>query len=193
MRKPKDPLVVEHKDRGCKAFAVCLKCPLPRCRMDPVPRDDTALSPLSRAIEMVKLRNQNWMIRELSACYKVSERTVYRALRSQTSAELIGTAAPSPAPAASNPKTSLRGRRSGRGNLSRPQKRHCEAEGRGNPSRRSGRGNLSLIILTAVPSLAPAAAAAAIYPAPKNVIARPKAVAIHPAAAAAAIYPLKTE
>jgi hypothetical protein len=130
LRNPKDPLVVDHKDRGCKAFAVCLKCPLPRCRMDPVPRDPTALTPLSRAIEMVKLRNQNWLIRELSACYKVSERTVYRALRSQTSAELSRTAAPSPppvnaqpnrrgvpsgAPAASNPKTSLRAQR---GNLS---------------------------------------------------------------------------
>jgi hypothetical protein len=86
--------------------------------MDPPPLDAAVLSPLSRAIEMVKLRNQNWLIRELSAYYKVSERTVYRALRSQTSAELNRTVASSPAPAVSNPKTSLRGRRSGRGNLS---------------------------------------------------------------------------
>jgi hypothetical protein len=145
LRIAKDPLVVDHKDRGCKAFDVCLKCPLPRCCMDPVPRDATALTPLSRAIEIVNLRNQNWLIREIAACYKVSDRTVYRALRSQTFAELNRTAAPSGAPAPAQPvrrgvpsgapapknviasearqsvpppKMSLRGARRRRGNLS---------------------------------------------------------------------------
>ena len=90
MRKPKDPLVVDHKDRGCKAFPTCLACPLPRCCMDAAPLDDTALSPLSRAIEMVKLRKQNWLIREIADCYKVSERTVYRALRLHKPTSLNG-------------------------------------------------------------------------------------------------------
>lgn len=62
--------------------------------MDAAPLDDNALSPLSRAIEMVKLRKQNWLIREIADCYKVSERTVYRSLSLHKAAEVVGSAAP---------------------------------------------------------------------------------------------------
>ena len=87
MRRAKDPLVVDHRDRGCKLFPVCLECPLPRC-MEDTPHDKEDVRLFSRAIEMFKLRKQSWLIREIASHFQVSDRTVYRSLSLFKPAEL---------------------------------------------------------------------------------------------------------
>ena len=79
MCKSKDPLAVVHRDRGCALFPSCLECPFPHCIEDtPYGKAEMRLS--SRNVEMFKLRKQSWLIREIAAYFRVSDRTVYRSL-----------------------------------------------------------------------------------------------------------------
>ena len=77
MRKPKDPLVVDHKDRGCKLFPVCLDCTLPAC-MEDMPAFKQNVRLLQRAIEVNALHKQGKSLNEIAALLKVSQRTVRR-------------------------------------------------------------------------------------------------------------------
>ena len=89
MRKAKDPLVVDHRDRGCNLSPACLECHLPRCP-DDRPYGKADLRKSSRAVAMFKLRKKDWLIRELAAHFNVSDRTVYRSLRLFKSADVKG-------------------------------------------------------------------------------------------------------
>ena len=77
MRKPKDPLVVDHKDRGCKLFPVCLDCPLPVC-MEDTPAFKQNVRLLQRAIEVDALHKQGKTLKEIAALLNVSQRTIRR-------------------------------------------------------------------------------------------------------------------
>ena len=89
MRKAKDPLEVDHRDRGCNLSPVCLECHLPRCPDDrPYGKADMRKS--SRDVEMLNLREKGWLIRELAARFNISDRTVYRTLRLFKTADVKG-------------------------------------------------------------------------------------------------------
>jgi hypothetical protein len=77
LRKAKDPLVVDHKDHGCKLFPVCLDCPLPVC-MEDMPAFKQNVRLLHRAIEVDTLHKQGRSLPEIAAILKVSQRTVRR-------------------------------------------------------------------------------------------------------------------
>jgi hypothetical protein len=77
LRKAKDPLVVEHKDHGCKLFPVCLDCTLPVCIED-MPAFKQNVRLLHRAIEVDTLHKQGKSLTEIAALLKVSQRTVRR-------------------------------------------------------------------------------------------------------------------
>jgi hypothetical protein len=91
--KLKDPLVVVHRDRGCSLFPSCLECPLPRCIED-MPFGKAGLRISSRNVEMLNLRKQSWLIREIAAHFSVSDRTVYRSLSLFKSPEVCGEGVP---------------------------------------------------------------------------------------------------
>jgi predicted DNA-binding transcriptional regulator YafY len=44
----------------------------------------------SRSVEMFKLREKGWLIRELAARFNISDRTVYRSLRLFKTADVKG-------------------------------------------------------------------------------------------------------
>jgi len=77
LRIAKDPLVVDHKDHGCKLFPVCLACPLPVC-MEDMPAFKQNVRLLHRAIEVDTLHKQGKSLKEIAICLCVSQRTVRR-------------------------------------------------------------------------------------------------------------------
>jgi len=67
------------KDTGCDLSPACLECPLPRC-IEEEPRGRQRRRLGHRAEAMKELRTQGKDTREIAAAFRVSERTVQRAL-----------------------------------------------------------------------------------------------------------------
>ena len=75
------PEQVEYRDRGCDLFPSCLRCPLPRCRYDE-PGGARAMLNRVRDREMRRLRREQELpVDEIARRYRVSRRTVFRALQ----------------------------------------------------------------------------------------------------------------
>ena len=75
------PEQVEYRDQGCDLFPSCLHCPLPRCRYDE-PGGARAMLNRIRDREMRRLRREHELpVDEIARRYRVSRRTVFRALQ----------------------------------------------------------------------------------------------------------------
>ena len=75
------PEYCRYEDEGCEFASSCLNCPLPVCIYDEPGGKKRALK-RRRAVEMERLyRNEGKTIGELAQIYKVSCRTVTRALK----------------------------------------------------------------------------------------------------------------
>ncbi len=75
------PEHVAYRDQGCDVFPSCLRCPLPRCRYDE-PGGVRAMLNRIRDREIRRLREEHELaIDELARRFRVSRRTVFRALR----------------------------------------------------------------------------------------------------------------
>jgi len=76
-----DPLeYVNWKDAGCDLYPSCLSCPLPQC-IEEQPRGRQRQRMYERSSGMMALRDRGLAAREIAAVYRVSVRTVQRALR----------------------------------------------------------------------------------------------------------------
>lgn len=90
------PEYQEYRDEGCDLFASCLRCPLQRCRYD-VPGGVRALLNRERDHQIRLLRDASPItVDQIAARFRVSRRTVFRAL------ELRG-ACPAPSPETTPP------------------------------------------------------------------------------------------
>ena len=75
------PEQVEYRDQGCDLFPSCLHCPLPRCRYDE-PGGARAMLNRIRDREIRRLRREHELpVDEIARRYRVSRRTVFRALQ----------------------------------------------------------------------------------------------------------------
>ena len=75
------PEHLEYRDRGCDLFPSCLRCPLPRCRYDE-PGGVRAMLNRVRDREIRRLRRDHAMpVDEIARRFRISRRTVFRALR----------------------------------------------------------------------------------------------------------------
>ena len=75
------PEHVEYSDKGCDVFHSCLRCPLPRCRYDE-PGGVRAILNRIRDREIRRLRREHELpVDEIARRFRVSRRTVFRALR----------------------------------------------------------------------------------------------------------------
>ena len=71
----------EYRDESCDLFASCLACPLQRCRYD-VPGGVRALLNRERDHQIRVMRDSSEMgVDEIAARFRVSRRTVFRALQ----------------------------------------------------------------------------------------------------------------
>ena len=76
------PEYCQYNDTGCEFSETCLNCPLPLCVYDE-PGGKKRFLKRKRALEMGRLfSTEGKSIRELASIYKVSKRTVQRALKS---------------------------------------------------------------------------------------------------------------
>lgn len=74
------PEHADYRDRGCDVFPSCLSCPLPRCRYDE-PGGVRALLNRVRDHEIRRLRLDHELpVDEIAQRFRVSRRTVFRAL-----------------------------------------------------------------------------------------------------------------
>lgn len=73
------PEHTEYRDEGCDIHPHCLTCPLPRCRYDE-PGGLRAILNAHRDQQIIALRLQGVGIEELARRFRVSRRTVFRAL-----------------------------------------------------------------------------------------------------------------
>ncbi len=70
-----------YKDTGCELAASCLDCPFPFC-VDDAPHGRRKVNRMLRDREIVRLLDEgNITVRELSVKFKLTERTVYNALK----------------------------------------------------------------------------------------------------------------
>jgi hypothetical protein len=75
------PEYCQYNDTGCEFSETCLNCPLPLCVYEE-PGGKQRFIMRKRALEMARLfHNEGKSIRELSGIFKVSKRTVQRALK----------------------------------------------------------------------------------------------------------------
>ena len=75
------PEYQEYRDEGCDLFASCLRCPLLRCRYD-VPGGVRTLLNRERDHQIRMLRDESDLnVDEIAARFRVSRRTVFRALQ----------------------------------------------------------------------------------------------------------------
>jgi DNA-binding CsgD family transcriptional regulator len=72
---------IEWRDQGCELFPSCLNCPLPRCVEDE-PRGQQRLRMSARKKRMEELKRLGKSVREIAGLFRVSNRTVQRALQS---------------------------------------------------------------------------------------------------------------
>ena len=76
------PEEVDWRDEGCEAFSSCLNCPLPRC-LEEQPRGQQRLRMKARNGRMVELRRGGKSVKAIADLFRVSQRTVQRALKSK--------------------------------------------------------------------------------------------------------------
>jgi hypothetical protein len=76
------PEEVDWRDEGCEAFSSCLNCPLPRC-LEEQPRGQQKLRMKARDGRMVELRRGGKSVKAIADLFRVSQRTVQRALKSK--------------------------------------------------------------------------------------------------------------
>lgn len=84
------PEHIRYRDQGCDLFVSCLQCPLPRCRYEQPGGARTMLNRV-RDREIRELRKHSELsVDQIAARFRVSRRTVFRALsqgRSRSSDE----------------------------------------------------------------------------------------------------------
>jgi hypothetical protein len=73
------PDTVNWKDTGCELFPACLNCPLPHC-IEEEPRGKQKLQLNHRNSRMAELKRRGESIGEIARLFRVSQRTVQRAL-----------------------------------------------------------------------------------------------------------------
>jgi len=74
------PEHIDYRDEGCDLFDSCLRCPLMRCRYD-VPGGVRTLLNRERDHQIRMLRDDSALtVEEIAARFRVSRRTVFRAL-----------------------------------------------------------------------------------------------------------------
>jgi len=73
------PDTINWKDTGCELFPACLNCPLPRC-IEEEPRGKQRLKLNDRDSRIAELKRQGKRVAEIARLFKVSQRTVQRAL-----------------------------------------------------------------------------------------------------------------
>jgi len=98
LERPRGDALPEHvayRDDGCDLFPSCLQCPLVRCRYDE-PGGARALLNSARDREIRRLRQEGGLtVEEIADRFRVSRRTVFRALataRPQPAAARAGAA-----------------------------------------------------------------------------------------------------
>lgn len=69
-----------YEDKGCELSSSCLNCPFPRC-LEEEPRGKQRFSKRRRAERMTELRREGKSVPEIARIFKVSPRTVQRALK----------------------------------------------------------------------------------------------------------------
>jgi hypothetical protein len=75
------PEYSEYSDEGCKLSPSCLKCPLPKCRLD-VQAEGRRSARLLRDREILRQRKTNGKtIAQLAQSYGLSTRTIHRIIR----------------------------------------------------------------------------------------------------------------
>jgi hypothetical protein len=75
------PEYCAYKDEGCSFAPSCLSCPLPHCFED-LPGGQQKLALTERNSEIVRLfTNEKKTVEDIMAKFKISRRTVFRALR----------------------------------------------------------------------------------------------------------------
>lgn len=75
------PEQMHYADNGCEASASCLTCPLPRCKFDD-PVWYQSYRREGRDLQVLEAyRNKGLSVFEVATRFKVSPRTVHRALR----------------------------------------------------------------------------------------------------------------
>jgi hypothetical protein len=77
------PEYCHYKDEGCEYARACLECPFPRCLYDEARGRQRWLKEL-RDREILRLFGAGRKVNELAALFDVSERTVQRAIKSNT-------------------------------------------------------------------------------------------------------------
>ncbi len=84
-RKYLVPDNVNWKDTGCELYPSCLRCPRETC-IEEEPRAILRERLNDRAMEMMALREEGKTVKEIARAFKVSIRTVQRALASMRDA-----------------------------------------------------------------------------------------------------------
>ena len=77
VRRDALPENVQYRDDGCDIHPHCLTCPLPRCRYDES-GGIRALLNAPRDAEILALRDEGLLIRQLAARFGLKKRQVYR-------------------------------------------------------------------------------------------------------------------
>jgi hypothetical protein len=75
------PEYCQYSDTGCEFSETCLNCPLPICVYEE-PGGKQRFIKRNRALEMARLFLEGKSVKELASIFKVSTRTVQRALKS---------------------------------------------------------------------------------------------------------------
>jgi hypothetical protein len=70
----------QYRDEGCELAHSCLNCPLPKCVFDSQ-GGEVYLQRKKRDMEILRSSGRGFTLRELSATYHVSRRTVQRVLK----------------------------------------------------------------------------------------------------------------
>ena len=75
------PEFARYRDDGCDLFVSCLACPLPRCRYDVRGGARTMLNAV-RDVQIRRMRRDDGLpVDEIARRFRISRRTVFRAIR----------------------------------------------------------------------------------------------------------------
>ena len=80
------PEFCHYKDEGCEYAQSCLECPYPQCLYDE-PRGRQQWLKELRNKEIGKLFTSGWKVKELALLFGVSQRTIQRALKDDSSSK----------------------------------------------------------------------------------------------------------
>jgi len=78
------PEYCHYKDQGCEYAQSCLECPYPQCLYDEPGGRQRWLKEM-RNREINKLFTTGWKVKELALLFDVSQRTIQRALKENSS------------------------------------------------------------------------------------------------------------